>query len=438
MKTWTTAAILVLIPAGLMMHTETGKLVDPFADEHDELGRAVAIGGGRVIAGSQFDDDVGSASGSATIYHRGYSEGVAQMNRVAKVIGSDTSSNDRFGFAVAINDNYALVGAPFGDRNMGRTDVGLAYIFEYYETEPDVIEWSQRRRLTSIDGAADDGFGWAVAMSNTVAVVGAPRADQLGEDTGAVYVFERDGNNWPLSATLFADPAADQALFGSSVAIDGERIVVGAFLDEHMGEQTGAVYVFERVVVDDEPEWMMQQRLTASDGNPFDEFGFAVDISGDLLVVGAPDDDDASDIAGAAYVFEFMGAVKGIGGGWVEQAKLIASDAGIEEEFGSSVGISDGVVLIGKHWDDALGTDAGSAYVFQSVDGIWTEQSRLTASDGAAGDEFAFAVGIDRLQGIVGARFHDSEGENAGAAYFFAPAQLLGDELFDNGFENLD
>lgn len=435
MKIWTTAALIILLPAGLMMHTETLKLVDPAADEHDEFGRAVAIAGGRMIVGSQFDDDAGSASGSATLFHRSYVNGEVTWTNMGKVIGETVSANDRFGFSVAMGGSYALVGAPFSDRNMGRTDAGLAYIFEYLPSVRGVQGWVQTRRLAANNGLEDDGFGWSVAMTDDIAVVGAPRADHVGADAGAVYVFERNGNQWPLVETLYADPVADQALFGSSVAIDGDRVAVGAFLDMHQSEQRGAVYVFERQVDGIFSEWVMQQRLTASDGNAFDEFGYAVDIEGNMLVIGAPDDDDASDIAGAAYVFEYLSPARGIAPSWHEQVKLLASDAGVEDEFGSSVGVANGVVLVGKHWDDALGTDAGSAYVFARTNGAWSEVSRLTASDAMAGDEFAFAVGFDQLQAVVGARFNDSEGLDAGAAYVFAPAQVLGDDIFNADFE---
>ena len=275
----------------------------------------------------------------------------------------------------------------------------------------------EQQKLTASDGAAGDFFGGhSVAISGATIVVGAFWDDIGGNvDQGSAYVFERQGGSFVEQQKLTASDGAASDVFGTSVAISGPTIVVNAALDDIGGNaDQGSVYVFER----QGGSFVEQQKLTASDGAAFDYFGTSVAISGATIVVGAFFDDIGGNVdQGSAYVFERQG------GSFVEQQKLTASDGGAGELFGTSVAISEATIVVGAGGDDIGGNiDQGSVYVFERQGGSFVEQQKLTASDGAAFDNFGYSVAISGPTIVVGA-YGDDIGGNAdqGSAYVFAP-----------------
>jgi len=178
---------------------------------------------------------------------------------------------------------------------------------------------------------------------------------------------------------LTASDGATNDLFGFSVAVDGDTAVVGAYDDEVTFPNQGSAYVFIR----SGSTWTQQGKLTASDGAALDSFGTSVAIFGDSIVVGT------SGNPGSAYVFTRSG------GTWTEQQKLTASDGAAGDYFAYSVAISGDTVVAGASYDDiGANSEQGSAYVFTRSGSTWTEQQKLTASDGAAGDFFGYSVAI--------------------------------------------
>ncbi|MBU1695026.1 MAG: FG-GAP repeat protein, partial [Verrucomicrobia bacterium] len=177
-------------------------------------------------------------------------------------------------------------------------------------------------KLTASDGAAGDRFGYAVAVAGDTAVVGA-YSNQTGQ--GAAYIFYRDeggAGNWGQAAKLTASDGAAGDEFGYAVCITGDTVVVGARHDDDGGADAGSAYVFYR----DEggaDNWGQVKKLTASDGAAGDEFSYSVSVEGDTAVIGAPFDDDAAAAAGSAYVF-----YRDQGGtdNWGQVKKLTASD----------------------------------------------------------------------------------------------------------------
>jgi hypothetical protein len=226
-------------------------------------------------------------------------------------------------------------------------------------------------KLTASDGAALDEFGTSVAVSGDTVVVGAP-FDRIGgnKDQGSAYVFVKPGSGWTTTSTftakLTASDGAGGDRFGSSVAVSGDTVVVGAPRADIgvPADNRGAAYVF----VKPSGGWSNMTetaKLTASDGAVDDQFGYSVAISGDTVVVGAPLAEIGSNTnQGAAYVFVKPSA------GWsdmTETAKLTASDGAADDYFGFSVAISGDTVVVGAPRDDIGGnTNQGSAYVFGS------------------------------------------------------------------------
>jgi len=324
---------------------------------------------------------------------------------------SDAQPFDDFGFSVGIGDGYAIVGAP--NEDTGGATSGAAYLFER-----DGSSWSEAAILKASNPGADDEFGWSVAIDGTVAVVGAPGED--GEldagpiAAGAAYVFERTASGWDEVAILRASDAAPGDQFGFSVAVSGDVLVVGAPLEDGGGAdltQAGAAYVFRR----GGSGWDEEAILRAADLQEFAEFGYSVGISGDYAIAGAPYRDASDFDEGAAYLFEYDGS------GWNQEPRLEASDAQQSDQFGYSVSISGANAIVGAHFEDGGTGDplsaAGAAYAFSRGPSGWSEADILRASDAAPMNYFGRAVSVYGDFAVVGAH---GPASFAGAAYFFS------------------
>src|SRR6266545_1132510 len=318
-----------------------------------------------------------------------------------KLEASDPAAFDGFGFSVAISGETVVVGALFDDGAAGLQQ-GSAYVFARSGGV-----WTQQQKLLASDAAAGALFGISVAISGETVVVGAPGDDSRGSD----YLCARHGGVWSQQQKLLAsDARCCGEAFGESVAISGETVVVGS----GGGGVGGSAYVFAR----SSGVWSQQQKLRASDAAVADSFGASVAISGETVVVGAVGDDGAAGRdQGSAYVFARSGGV------WTQQQKLEASDAAADDLFGLSVAISGETVVVGAPFDaGAAGNSQGSAYVFARSGGVWSQQQKLEASDAALGDQFGFSVAVSGGTVVVGA--HDDSGAAGrlqGSAYVFGP-----------------
>ncbi len=211
--------------------------------------------------------------------------------------------------------------------------------------------------------------------------------------------------DWSLATQIQKITASDGTAynqFGYSVAMTGDTAVIGSYFSE-------AVYVFTR----SGNVWTQQAKLTASDGESGDYFGNKVDISGNTIIIGAIYDDDRGTSSGAAYIFV------GSGSTWSQQAKLVPSDGSSMDIFGISVAISNNTAVIGAYFDDDRGNNSGSAYVYTRSGSVWSQQAKLTASDGADSDFFGSWVAIDDNTVVVGSPYDDDTGSTSGSAYVY-------------------
>ncbi len=215
--------------------------------------------------------------------------------------------------------------------------------------------------------------------------------------------------NWTEKQKLLASDAAAGDYFGGSVSLDGDTALIGVKYDDDNGVSSGSAYVFTRTGT----TWTQQGKLLASDGVAGDQFGWSVSLSGNTALIGASWDDDNGVSSGSAYVFTRTGTT------WTQQAKLFASDGAAGDFFGVSVSLSGDTALIGAAWDDDKGVDSGSAYVFTRTGITWTEQAKLFASDGAAGDFFGWSVSLAGDATFIGAYMNDDKGVDSGSAYVF-------------------
>ncbi|MCH7847866.1 MAG: FG-GAP repeat protein [Planctomycetes bacterium] len=335
--------------------------------------------------------------------------GQCVANELAKVTASDAAVGDQFGKSVSISPDgsgVALIGVE-ADDDAGILS-GSAYVYRF---DPERSEWIEEQKLVASDGALFEFFGGSVAVSGDLALIGAHAHIHEGH-IGAVYFFQYNGTTWVEQQELLASGGFG----GGPISISGDLAVIGAGGDSDAGQASGAAYVFRFDAKSG--KWIEQAKLTASDPEAWDNFGWAVSISGDVVLIGAPRDDDVPNDSGSAYVF-----VKPEGG-WVdmtETAKLTASDAAAFDRFGFSVSISGDVSLIGAWDDDDAGPGTGSAYVFRydADRSAWIEEQKLTASDAAGGDVFAKSVSLSGNLALISAHGNDDGESASGSAYVF-------------------
>jgi len=372
----------------------------------DLFGRAIGISGDTIIVGAAFAVINGEIRrGAGYVFVRSGATWTEQQ----KLIAPDGNMNDQFGITVTISGETLAIGAPI-DENAGNQNRGV-YIF----TRNGSV-WTLEQKLSPNDGQNDDRFGGAVSLDGDSILVGASNQNiGTNRDQGAVYQFVRIGMNWSQQRKLTASDGAEDDFFGSAVAINGGISIVGAWHDDiGANADQGSGYLFDCGRTE-------QQQLTATDGAAFDQFGNAVAVSGDTVVVGAALEEDANGVTqGAAYVFVRSGA------GWIQQQKLKANPLINNAEFGNVVDISGNTIVVGAWKETNLNppnppTDTqGAAYVFVRNGTVWTQQARLLASDGNFNDQFGNSVAIDGDSIAVGAFFDDVGANlNQGSVYVF-------------------
>ena len=392
------SACLASAALALAQGYQDAKLLPDDAAAGIQFGNAVSASGNVVAVGAHLESSAGYQAGAVYIFLRD-DEGWSQD---AKLTASDAARYDEFGYAVAVFNDYLVVGAPF-DNAVG-PDSGSAYVFRR-----EGLAWVEETKLAPSDAQSVDQFGKAVAASEDWLLIGAPQDDDAGLDSGAAYLFHRDGSAWVEYAKLTASAGMSGEQFGAAVGLEGDIALVGA-----PQEDAGAAYVYHY----DEGEWIEESRIAASDGSSDDRFGAAVAVRDGVLLVGAPRYDSPLGLnIGAAYVFQHDGVP------WVEVARLTASDAAPADYFGGAVAVEGGYAAVGAHFSDAVGVNSGATYVYRVAGDAWTEEAKLTAADGELFDWFGAAVALAGGRVLIGANGDDEAGVNAGAAYVFALAQ---------------
>lgn len=416
------------------------KAVSSDRAEEDYFGYNVVIEENRAVISSYLEDE--DILGGATMLSAGSVYVFELMENVwtetAKIVASDRAADDRFGARVAMSGERIIVGAFLEDEDAtgGATlnEAGSAYIFDLIGGV-----WTETAKIVASDRAAGYRFGFDVDISGNQAIIGSyyNATDTSGGDpkvsAGAAYIFELSGGVWMETAKIVASDRDTYNYFGYSVCMDGTTVIVGA-----QGNKTdtsgvnylsnaGAVYVFDLIG----GAWTETIKLVASDRGTDDNFGFDASINNNRVVVGAYK--DGEDVtggntlveAGSAYVFEFIGGV------WTETTKLVASDRDANNQFGNSIDISGDNIIIGSRFEstDVAGgnllTESGSAYIFEFSGGVWLETNKLVSSDRGANDNFGTRVSISGNKAIVGALFEDEDavGGNtlydAGSVYIF-------------------
>ena len=401
----------------------------------------------------------------------------------AYIKSSEPKAFDNFGGSIALSGDTLAVGVIREDSlDGGKSDVGGVYIFTRTGTG-----WSQQARIHASNADTADWFGNAVALSGDTLVVGAsnessnsagvnpsttitggpdPQADNTARSSGAVYVFTRSGSTWNQRAYIKASNTGVNDWFGSSVALSGNTLAVGAGReDSHStgvnpsttitggadpqddnsfsGTDSGAVYVFTRSGTDN-TTWTQQAYIKASNTDREDYFGRPIALSGDTLAVGATGEDNATGTygnqsnnnlsrSGAVYVFTRSA------GTWSQEQYLKASNPGEQDRFGGSLALSGDTLAVGAQYEDSgskgvdgdqgdnittgkdSGKDSGAVYIFTRSGTTWNHRAYIKASNAGGGindsgrflgDEFGYSLALSGDTLVVGAPFEWSNAKN--------------------------
>ncbi len=476
----------------------------------DKFGYPVAISGNTLVVGAYQEDsstnsiihgddlsatnDSGLENGAVYIFKR---SGLTWALE-AYLKAPNNSNEDNFGASVAIDGDTVVVGVSYENSNTGSiihgSDLsgtnnsgmvnGAAYVFKRTGST-----WSHEAYLKSPNTSYYDRFGSSVAIDGDTIVVGAVGEDgtagsiihgsnlsatnDSGSENGAAYVFKRTGSTWVHEAYLKAPNTSELDNFGSSVAIDGDTVVVGAKWEgsatnsiihgsdlsgtNDSGEYNGAVYVFKRTG----STWLHEAYLKAPNTSNRDAFGNYAAIDGDTIVVGAFGEDsttgsiihgidlsgtnDSGSANGAAYVFKRTGST------WVHEAYLKVPNTSQEDFFGNSIAIDGNTLLVRATGEDSntntiiyggdlsaandAGDNNGAVYLFKRTGSIWTHEAYIKAPNTSDSDSFGVSVALDGDTIVVGASLESSntntiihgsdlsatndDGLNNGAVYIF-------------------
>ncbi|MCM8556657.1 FG-GAP repeat protein [Sphingomicrobium sediminis] len=391
-----------LTPASATTSPTPNKIHASDGAPEDFFGFSVAIFGNTALVGAnRADGENGDVdTGAAYVFTR-YGNTWRQQ---AKLTAHDARAGDTLGGSVAIWADTAIAGA-IGDDKKGN-NAGAVYVFKRRDDA-----WQQQAKLIAADGDAGDAFGQNVAILGDTIVVGTPHDDDKGDGSGSAYVFSRYGDSWKQEAKLTASYGFAGDLFGISVALTSDTILVGADLNDEKATDAGAAYIFVRAG----GHWVEQAKLTAADGAETDIFGVRVALSGDTALVSARRDDDI-DMgvdAGSVYVFTRSGTT------WHQQAKLLAPDGNVDDRFGRDVALYQNTALIGAMHQDDRGDNSGAAYIFRRTGTSWKFIAKITAGDVAPGDLLGWSVAMSQNSALIAAARSDAHGKESGAAYIF-------------------
>ena len=420
------------------------------------FGASVAISGDFAIIGANqekkdadnSEENILTDAGAAYIFKNESGEWIFYQ----KIVASDRSGGDYFGHSVAIDGDFIVVGAPQEDEDENgqntKLNTGSAYVFKNIGGN-----WTEIQKICASDRNTQDWFGCSVGISGNDIVIGAyaQGTDENGGNqtdmAGAVYYFKNQGGTWTETQKMVAHDRRTADYFGASLAIEGNRLVVGAYLQDYNANgytpktNAGAVYYLEK----ENNTWTIKQKLVADDRKAESNFGYSVSISGDYIIVGAHYHDESSSLtsSGAAYIFKYSSNT------WEQQTKLIPSDLEANDRFGQSVAISGNYAIVGADLEDHdinggnNFSNAGSAYLFELQDNNWVQIQKLCASDRSLNDSFGYKVAIQGYNFIVTANQEDHDINNknylnnSGSAYIFRKKSNLivkkDNEIINNG-----
>jgi len=358
----------------------------------ENYGRSTSIEDPYAVVGAP-SHPIGVASGAAYIYARSGTTWVLDQ----KIQAADNDPVDLFGISVSQSGSRVVVGAPEDD-GIG-TNAGAAYVFRR-----DPGGWVQEQKLATSIVSPLILLGTSCSLDGDRVAIGAPGYQG---DKGAVWIFTRSGTTWTQQAVLVPTYPETKA-FGRSVALEGNRLVVGAPSTQGVFHDAGTVQVFQF----NGSAWVQQQVLETPNPAAAGFFGYTTAVSGDRLAVGAFWETSTPGVTGRAYVYREVAGV------WTLEADLAPSELQNSDRFGQSVALDGINLIVGAMIGDGPATDSGTAYLFQYNGSSWVRVSRFWGSTTGSTDQFGVSVDVRGLYVITGADFYPL-GDMRGAAYIF-------------------
>jgi hypothetical protein len=391
--------------------------------ENSEFGYAAAVWNNTIIVGAHKHGDAHDAGGGAFVFTRTPSTGL--WTQTSTLNAGDAHDYHYFGTSIALYGTTAVVGAS-GDDHQGASS-GAAYVFEYDDEE---AYWVTVTKLTSDNAQEFDNFGRSVAVYKSYIVVGAPGDDELGNDSGAAFVYIHWGS-WQMQAKLTPSMESGSGdyrnfRFGHSVALHYRTAVVGAYYANGHWDNSGAVYVYYQQ--SHSGLWLLQKKLIAHDGMTEDKFGWSVSIYKDTIVVGAWGEQGKEQLK-----------QEGPGG----EKRLLLDDGRVLQaaggpEHGENCGPNsppDCQQYTGHY--SYRGASAGAVYVFARSGSSWNQEFKLVPNGTSAYDAFGYSVDIHENVLFSGAYLADGQESNSGAAYIYAPPTMSPPTDNNNNNNNL-
>lgn len=396
------------------LHTPAAEVVPPASPFADAFGQAVDTIANFAVVGAPDANGSGTESGSAFIYRRDDVQGNTWSEwRILQP--ATIEAGERFGSAVAISDRHAAVGAT-GDGASGT-------VYVYDRDRGNVENWGELLRIIPTGLTADAEFGFSVALDGDLLAVGAPNADLggRGETAGAVFLYGRDvggANAWgEIMRWAPTEAGSDFARTGVDVALCDGQLIVGADQYNADGTETGREGAAFVLVPDAGNVWTRTQTLVSSQPSLSRAFGRSVDIDGRVLAIGAPDMSygGVPDV-GRVYVYERVANTNRFN--FIRQLEC-SSDP--ERRFGTSVSVSGDLVLVGAPENDAA-LNVGAAYLFRRADASsseWAQMKKLRRPEGSDAGRFGTAVSFSQGTAVIGAPTDLNLFNNQGHTFFY-------------------
>lgn len=379
-------------------------LINPAPSADDLFGNSVSVSGNYVVVGANTDDMVAADAGSAYVYN------LTSMTPTdpAWTLDNPTASNgDLFGNSVAVSGNIVVVGASSDDTNA--LNSGSAYVYDLSSITPTV----PIHTINNPSAAVSDLFGTSVAVAGNIVVVGTPNDDTSKGDAGSGYVYDLNSVTPTIPLRTLNNPAAATSdFFGTCVAVSGTYVVVGAYRDDAGKTDAGSAYVYDlNSVTPTVPVHTFNNPAAVAS----DQFGCSIAVSGNFVSVGANLDDAGTTDAGSMYLYDLNSTTP-----TVPIAVLDNPTNAVGDSYGISVAVSGKYVVVGAYQDDIGATDAGSAYVYD-ISSMTPTVPILTLSNPspAASDNFGISVAVSNNYVVVGANQDDTTSSNAGSAYVY-------------------
>ena len=408
-------AVLLMSVSSVCAQCETHKLIADDGSGTDYFGRSVAMSGDTVLIGAPKVDYIGFDMGAAYVFRLNG----AEWEQAPRLVAADATlgdNSDHMGDrGVAIDGDTAVIGAyndylaPYREG----IQMGSAYVFQFNGSE-----WVQQQKLMPSDGEAGDRFGWAVAVDGNTIAIGSREDNDNGNGAGAVYIYEFDGNTWVERQKLLGakGKTLNPSLFGNAVALDGDRMLVGAPYDDTISADNGAAYTYRR----QDGVWTLEQLVAPNKGGIpliFSLYGWSVALEGEVMVIGAHGLFTGGS-SGAAFVFRFDGS------NWVQEQKLLSPKFVPFGDFGKSVAVSGDTALMGE---PGANESIGAAHVFTFNGAAWAATAELVGSDandpdfGGTPPYFGLALSLVGSTAVIASPYHDTvqNGGDSGGVYLF-------------------